>query len=121
MAEKGSYAELVGREADTNAAIRSQGFHAIIDQYPAMKQVARQSANWSQTEAYAKMESMLQANPQIKGVIAGNDTMAMGAWAALKAAGRTDVIVACCDGSAAVGQASLPGGIWATGPHPPPT
>src|SRR3546814_4611964 len=41
MAEKGSYAELVGREADTNAAIRSQGFHAIIDQYPAMKQVAR--------------------------------------------------------------------------------
>src|SRR3546814_217713 len=61
MAEKGSYAELVGREADTNAAIRSQGFHAIIDQYPAMKQVARQSANWSQTEAYAKMESMLQS------------------------------------------------------------
>src|SRR3546814_4284670 len=51
MAEKGSYAELVGREADTNAAIRSQGFHAIIDQYPAMKQVARQSANWSQTAA----------------------------------------------------------------------
>src|SRR3546814_20844316 len=84
-AEKGWDAELVGRGADTNAAIRSEGVYGVIDEYPAMKQVARQSANWSQTEAYTKMESMLQANPQIKGVIAGNDTMAMGAWAALKA------------------------------------
>src|SRR3546814_15713203 len=79
-----------------------------------MKQVARQSANWSQTEAYAKMESMLQANPQIKGVIAGNDTMAMGAWAALKAAGRTDVIVVGCDGSDDVSQSIRSGGIRAT-------
>src|SRR3546814_13614752 len=79
-----------------------------------MKQVARQSANWSQTEAYAKMESMLQANPQIKGVIAGNDTMAMGAWAALKAAGRTDVIVVGFAGSDDVRQSILSGGIRAT-------
>ena len=114
MAEKGAYAELVGREADTNATIRSEGFHAIIDQYPDLKSVARQSANWSQTEAYAKMESMLQANPQIKGVICGNDTMAMGAWAALKAAGRTDVIVVGFDGSDDVKQSILSGGIRAT-------
>src|SRR3546814_4521656 len=57
---------------------------------------------------------MLQANPQIKGVIAGNDTMAMGAWAALKAAGRTDVIVVGFDGSDDVRQSILSGGIRAT-------
>jgi len=45
------------------------------------------------------MESILQANPGIKGVIAGNDTMALGAQAALIAAGRPDVIVVGFDGS----------------------
>ena len=49
--------------------------------------VARQSANWLQPEAYDKMESIIQAHPTIRGVICGNDTMAMGAMAALKTAG----------------------------------
>ena len=51
--------------------------------------VAQQSANWDQPEAFTKMETILQANRDIKGVIAGNDTMALGAVAALKAAGLT--------------------------------
>ncbi|MCX5497799.1 D-ribose ABC transporter substrate-binding protein [Kaistia dalseonensis] len=99
MGEKGNYVELTGKESDTNAGIRSQGYHDIIDQYPDLKLVAQQSANWSQTEAFSKMESILQANPDIKGVIAGNDTMAMGALAALDAANRKDVIVVGFDGS----------------------
>ena len=99
MGEKGDYAELVGKESDTNAGIRSKGYHDVIDQYPELKMVSRQSANWSQTEAFAKTESILQANPKIKGIISGNDTMAMGAMAALEAAGRKDVIVVGFDGS----------------------
>lgn len=51
MGEKGNYVELVGKESDTNAGIRSKGYHDVIDQYPDLKLVARQSANWSQTEA----------------------------------------------------------------------
>ncbi len=114
MGETGEYAELVGKESDTNAGIRSQGYHDVIDQYPDLKSVARQTANWSQTEAYSVMESMLQANPGIKGVISGNDTMAMGAWAALEAAGRTDVIVVGFDGSNDVRDSIVAGGIKAT-------
>ncbi len=114
MGETGKYAELLGREADTNAGIRSSGYHDIIDQYPDMEMVAQQSANWSQTEAYEKMETILQANPEIKGVISGNDTMAMGAWAALEAAGRTDVIVVGFDGSNDVRDSIKAGGIKAT-------
>ena len=114
MGEEGQYAELVGKESDTNAGIRSQGYHDVIDQYPDLEMVARQTANWSQTEAYSVMESMLQANPGIKGVISGNDTMAMGAWAALEAAGRTDVIVVGFDGSNDVRDSILAGGIKAT-------
>ena len=114
MGEAGDYAELIGKESDTNAGIRSKGYHDVIDQYPDLKMVASQTANWSQTEAYSVMELMLLANPGIKGVISGNDTMAMGAWAALEAAGRTDVIVVGFDGSNDVRDSILKGGIKAT-------
>lgn len=114
MGEKGTFVELVGKESDTNAGIRSQGYHDVIDQYPELKMVARQSANWSQTEAYEKMESIIQANPDIKGVICGNDTMAMGAMAALKAAGKGDVIVVGFDGSNDVRDSIIAGDIKAT-------
>jgi len=99
MGEKGPYVELVGKESDTNAAIRSKGLHEVLDQYPDLRMTARQSANWSQSEAFTKVQSILQAHPEIKGVIAGNDTMAMGAIAALQGAGRGDVAVVGFDGS----------------------
>jgi erythritol transport system substrate-binding protein len=114
MAEKGNFVELVGREADINAGVRSKGYHDVIDQYKNLKMVARQSANWSQPEAFKTMESILQAHPDIKGVISGNDTMAMGAWAALVAAKRTDVIVVGFDGSNDVRDSINKGGIKAT-------
>ena len=114
MKEKGNFVELVGKESDTNAGVRSKGYHDVIDKYAGLKMVARQSANWSQPEAYKTMETILQANPDIKGVISGNDTMAMGAWAALVAAKRTDVVVVGFDGSNDVRDSILKGGIKAT-------
>ena len=114
MGEKGSYVELVGRESDTNAAIRTQGYHDVLDKYPGLKMVARQSANWSQTEAFQKMETIIQGNRGIKGVIAGNDTMALGAVAALKAAGLTKAIVVGFDGSPDAIAAIRAGDIQAT-------
>ena len=99
MGNKGEYAELTGKETDTNAGVRSQGYHDILDQFPDMKMVAQQTANWDQAEALAKTQTILQAHPNIKGIIAGNDTMALGAQAALDAAGKKDVVVVGFDGS----------------------
>jgi erythritol transport system substrate-binding protein len=113
LGEKGTYIELVGRESDTNAGIRTRGYHDILDKYPDLKLVGKQSANWSQTEAFQKMETMLQANREIKGVILGNDTMALGAAAALKAAGVKAVVVG-FDGSPDVIAAIQRGDIQAT-------
>ena len=39
MGETGKYAELVGKESDTNAGIRSSGYHDVIDQFPEMEMV----------------------------------------------------------------------------------
>lgn len=114
MGEKGNYVELIGKESDTNAGVRSKGYHDVIEQYPDMKMVKSQSANWDQNEAFAIMETIIQSNPDIKGVICGNDTMAMGAMAALKAANMKDVIVVGFDGSNDVRDSIIAGDIKAT-------
>ena len=99
MGEKGNYAELLGKESDTNAGVRSSAFHEVIDKYKGLKMVAKQTANWEQAEAYQKTETILQSHPDIKGIICGNDTMAMGAIAAIKNAGLKNVAVIGVDGS----------------------
>jgi erythritol transport system substrate-binding protein len=111
MGESGDFIELIGKETDTNAGIRSKGYNDVIADYPDMVKVAAQSANWSQSEAFDVMEKLIQAHPNVKGVIAGNDTMALGASAALKAAGMNDVIVAGFDGSREVMDAIVAGDI----------
>jgi erythritol transport system substrate-binding protein len=60
------------------------------------------------------METILQGQADIKGVIAGNDTMALGAAAALKAAGKKNIIVVGFDGSPDVIAAIKAGEIKAT-------
>jgi erythritol transport system substrate-binding protein len=114
MGEKGDYVELLGKETDTNAHIRSKGYNDTLSQYPDLKKVAQQSANWSQTEAFQKMQTIIQQFPNIKGVISGNDTMALGAYSALKAAGKGNVIVVGFDGSPDVAESIKAGEIKAT-------
>lgn len=99
MGEEGKYAELLGKESDTNAGVRSSAFHEVIDQYDTLEMVAQQTANWEQTEGYEKTETILQSNPEITGIICGNDTMAVGAAEAVKAAGRDDIMIIGVDGS----------------------
>jgi erythritol transport system substrate-binding protein len=99
LGRKGDYVELLGRESDTNARVRTKGFHAVLDTLPRMKMVSAQSANWSQAEAFSKTETMLQAHGEIFGIIAGNDTMALGAAAAVKSAGLKGIVIVGFDGS----------------------
>lgn len=99
MGEEGKYAELLGKESDTNAGVRSSAFHEVIDQYDTFEMVVQQTANWEQTEAYDKTETILQSNPEITGIVCGNDTMAVGAAEACKANNRTDIKIIGVDGS----------------------
>ena len=118
MGEEGTYVELTGRDTDTNAHIRSQGYHDVIDTYPDMEMVGQQTANWSQDEGKTVMETLLQQNPDITGVICGNDTMALGAQAALLTAGRDDIICVGFDGSDEAIASILAGELEATSLQP---
>ncbi len=88
VGQKGQYVELLGSPSDNNAATRSNGFETVLSQYDGLDKVGSQVANWDRTQGHDKMQSLLQAHPEIIGVISGNDEMALGAIAALKEAGK---------------------------------
>jgi erythritol transport system substrate-binding protein len=119
MNGKGNFIELTGKATDTNAKVRSDAYHAVIDQYKDMKMVAQDTANWDQQQAFTKIETLLQKSSDVQGIIAGNDTMALGAVAAVDAAGLTGkVIVAGFDGSPDAAQAIKDKKMIATGLQP---
>ncbi|WP_458040612.1 MULTISPECIES: substrate-binding domain-containing protein [Bacteria] len=93
MAEAGNYIELFGAPSDNNAQTRSNGFSTVISQYPDLVEVGEEVANWDRTEGRNKTQALMQANPDINGVISGNDEMALGAIAALKEAGKLEGVV----------------------------
>ncbi|GMB79833.1 D-ribose ABC transporter substrate-binding protein [Shinella zoogloeoides] len=92
VGDKGKYVELFGAPSDNNAATRSNGYETVLTQYPDLEKVGKEVADWDRTKGHAKMQSLLQANPDIIGVISGNDEMALGAIAALKEAGKLDQV-----------------------------
>ncbi len=94
VGQKGKYVELLGAPADNNAATRSNGYDTVLSQYDGLQKADQQVANWDRTQGHDKMQSLLQAHPDIFGVISGNDEMALGAIAALKEAGKLGSIKA---------------------------
>lgn len=90
--KKGTYVELLGIVGDNNTWARSKGFHSVVDNYPGLKMVAQQSADFDRNKALEVMESILQAHPDIDAVFCGNDGMAMGAYQALVSSGKANKI-----------------------------
>jgi len=116
MNGKGKYVELLGILGDNNTWNRSKGFHSVVDNYPALKMVSQQTAEFDRTKAMEVLESTLQAYPEIDAVFCGNDAMAMGAYQALVAAGKADkVMVFGFDGAKDVIDSIHDGKIVATG------
>jgi len=90
--KKGNYVEILGIVGDNNTWARSKGFHSVVDNYPELKMVAQQSADFDRNKAMEVMESILQAHPDINAVFCGNDGMAMGAYQALVSSGKADKV-----------------------------
>ena len=91
LGEGAVVAELEGVTGASAAIDRSQGFHNIAD--AKLQVVARQTANFARAEGMSVMENMLQANPDIQGVFAANDEMALGAMEAISGAGKNVMVV----------------------------
>lgn len=118
MEGEGGFVELFGQPTDNNASVRSDAYHKVFEQYPDMDLLQTETANWVREEGAAKMEILLQAHSgKIKGVISGNDEMALGAIAAIEKAGLVpgkDIIVMGFDGSPDAVQAIKDGKLLGT-------
>jgi ribose transport system substrate-binding protein len=79
----GSVAQLEGTPGADPARDRGQGFQDAIDAQSSVEVVASQSANFDRAEGLNVSENILQANPNIAGIFAQNDEMALGAVQAL--------------------------------------
>src|ERR671917_2576017 len=87
----GSVAQLEGTPGADPARDRGQGFQDAIDAQSAVEVVASQSANFDRAEGLNVAENILQANPDIAGIFAQNDEMALGAVQALGGNAGDDV------------------------------
>jgi len=90
---QGTVIELVGIPGSSAARDRGAGFEDELANYPKIKLVAKQTANFNRAEGLSVMENLLKAYPNINAVFAQNDEMALGAIQAIKAAGKLDKII----------------------------
>lgn len=92
LGEKGKLVELQGIMGSNVAQDRHQGFSEEIAKYSDMEVVQSEVADFNRATAMSVMENILSANPEIDGLYAANDEMALGAVEAIEAAGRLDEI-----------------------------
>jgi len=76
-----------GVPTTTNAQMRTAGFRDAMDAAQ-MKIVSVQSGNWEIDKGNAVASAMLNEYPDLKALLAGNDSMALGAVSAVRAAGK---------------------------------
>lgn len=84
-------AVLEGIRTSFNATQRRLGFEQAMKD-AGIQIVDSQSANWETNQANTIAASMLNAHPDLKAILAANDSMALGAMAAIKAANKTDTV-----------------------------
>ncbi|MBU1335934.1 MAG: substrate-binding domain-containing protein [Alphaproteobacteria bacterium] len=114
---KGNIVQIEGTAGASAAAERKSGFEEVIAQHPDMKIIATQNADFLRENATKFMEDSLQrfGPGEIQGVYAHNDEMALGAIAAIEAAGRQDeIMVTGLDGQNNAIQAVKDGKMFAT-------
>jgi ribose transport system substrate-binding protein len=93
MGGKGNVVILEGVGGSLNSANRVAGYKKALAEFPDVKLVASQPANFQRKKALDVMENLLQSFPQIDGVLAANDAMALGAVEALDGAKRKALVV----------------------------
>jgi ribose transport system substrate-binding protein len=92
LGEGGKVIVLEGVPSAANAQQRKDGFLKAIKD-GGLNLVASRTANWETDEANTVTTNLLSANEDVEGIMASNDSMALGALSALESAGRDDVAV----------------------------
>lgn len=111
----GPVAIIEGKAGNQSGLDRKEGFQEAITAAGDFEVVASQPADWDGQRALDVTANILQANPDLVGIYAANDTMALGAVEAVRAAGKLDqVTIVGTDAIPAALQAVQAGDLEAT-------
>jgi len=89
---KGNVAFLLGPMGSDAQLGRTEGYYNVLKDYPDIKVVFEQTANWKTDEALKLVENWLQTGTEINAIVANNDGMALGALKAVEDAKLLDKI-----------------------------
>lgn len=114
--EGGQVAVIMGLPKESAARGRTEGFGDwLAANAPNIEFVDSQNADWDRTKAKDVMDTLIIKYPDLKAVYCNNDTMAMGALEAVKAAGKLgELMVVGNDGTSEAIQSIKDGELSAT-------
>lgn len=90
---KGTMVMTWGAYGHTGAQGRAKGFHQVVKQYPGIKVLAEETANWDVTQVARLWEDWLTKYPTIDAAFFHNDDMALAAYNVIKQHNRTGKIL----------------------------
>lgn len=93
MNGKGNVVIIEGVGGSSNNQKRMAGFRKALEEFPNIKLLASQPGNFQRVQALQVTENLLQAHREIDGILAANDSMAMGVIEALDAANRKALVI----------------------------
>lgn len=113
---EGQVAIVQGLPKAPPARTRTEGFkNWFTENSPNVEVVAIQNADWDRMKAKETVDIWMKQYPDLKAIYANNDTMAMGALEAVKAAGKLDqVLVVGTDGTSEARKSIKDGELAAT-------
>lgn len=93
MEDGGKVAILSGLEGAGQSVGRTNGAKAVFESTEGIELAAVQACDWDTEKAYEATKDILTANPDLEGIFACNDNMALAAVQALQEMGNEDVMV----------------------------
>lgn len=97
-----------------HATERTRGFVDKVKEFPGIKIIGMQPADWAREKGMNVAQNMLQANPEINVFYGQNDESALGAAQACKQMGKTDILTVGIDGNPNAMEAIKKGELSAT-------
>ncbi len=92
LPDGGEVAIIEGKAGNASGLDRRNGAEAAFKEQSNITLVESQPADWDRTKAYDVATNYLTKHPELKAIYCCNDTMAMGALEAVKAAGATVMV-----------------------------
>ncbi len=116
MGGKGNVLLIEGVRGSNVSAQRVDGYKKALAEFPNVKLLAAQPGNFQRLVALQVTENLLQSFPQVDGIMAANDAMALGAIEALDGAKRKALVVGLNGDKEAI-EAVKSGRLLATGDY----